>query len=42
MGFYDPSVDTTEVERPDFKKMKQQDVMGMRKEDFERVSLCVF
>ncbi len=38
LGFYDPSTDTPEIERPNFKRMKQEDVLGLKRDEFEKVS----
>ncbi len=40
LGFFDPSADTPEVERPNFKRMKHQDVLGMKRDEYERVSVA--
>ena len=38
-GFYDTSEDTSDIAPPNFKRLRQQDVLGKRKEDFEMVCL---
>ncbi len=47
LGFYDTSADIPEVERPNFKRMKQEDVLGLKRDEYERVSgtlrlVCMF
>ena len=38
-GFYDTSEDTLDIVPPNFKRMRQQTVMGTRRDDIERVSM---
>ncbi len=40
LGFFDPSADTPDVERPNFKRMKHQDVLGMKRDEYEKVSVA--
>lgn len=36
-GFFDPSEDSGDIAPPNFKRLRQQDVLGMRKEEYEKV-----
>ena len=38
-GFYDTSEDTLEDDRPNFKRMRRDDVEGTRRDEMEQVSL---